>query len=81
MTVFTSYKKKGTNEYHLFEGKMNADRNSCSVPAKSICRKMDNSEKDGHLFACVSEAAARRKSAEHGRAVCGTCVSHLYETY
>ncbi len=81
MTVFTCYKKKDTDEYHIFEGKMNADRESCSVPAKSICRKMDNSEKDGRLFACVNEVKARLKSAEHGRPVCGTCVSHLYTSY
>lgn len=42
---------------------------------------MDNTESKGNLFTCATEQEARGKIAEIGRKVCGTCVSHLYESY
>lgn len=37
--------------------------------------------KSNSYFACLTEDSARKSIAEIGRGVCGTCVSHLYETY
>jgi len=81
MKVFTCYKKSDTDEYHLFEGNLDPVARTCTVPSKSICKKMNKSEKSDVHFACQKEADARLQSAKHGRAVCGTCVSHLYASY
>lgn len=35
---------------------------------------------DDYAFTCKDEVEARKKCAELGRKVCGTCVSHLYKT-
>ncbi len=53
----------------------------CNSSLKSICKKMDNSENKGNRFTCATEQEAREKIAAIGRRVCGTCVSHLYESY
>lgn len=68
-----------TEEKHLFEGKMVAV-NKCSANAKSICKKINEGE-GRYVFTCLSEQDARKKCAEIGRSVCGTCVSHLYTSY
>ena len=41
---------------------------------------MKKSESEKNIFMCYNENEARTKCAEIGRAVCGTCVSHLYST-
>ncbi|WP_321516445.1 hypothetical protein [Marinifilum fragile] len=75
-------KKKDTNEYHIFEGEMYppGGEYKCSSGRKSICEKMLKSESERNIFACKDEKEARKLCAEHGRKVCGTCVSHLYKT-
>ena len=78
--VYCLKKKEGTEEFHLFECEK-TDK-SCQCPAKSICGKMKKSDaENSNEFSCQSESSARIKSAAIGREVCGTCVSHLYETY
>lgn len=42
---------------------------------------MDKSENKGNIFTCTTEQEAREKMAAIGRKVCGTYVSHLYESY
>ena len=79
MDAYTLKKKKDTNELHLFEGTMTKD--GCTSSQKSICNKMDKSESAGNKFTCYTEDEARKKCAEIGRAVCGICISHLYNTY
>ncbi len=79
-TVFTLKKKKTTGELHLFRANQNPDR-SCNPEKKSICKKMDVSDKEKNIFTCASEKDARIKCANIGRSVCGICVSSLYETY
>jgi hypothetical protein len=80
MKVYTLKKKPETEEYHLFEGEMTSlDR--CSVDNLSICEKMERTENRESIFACQNENSARTKCASIGRNVCGTCVSHLYETF
>ncbi|WP_202424606.1 hypothetical protein [Duganella levis] len=82
MLVYTLLEKENTEELHLFEGEMlNTNPETCNVPAKSICRKMNKSESSDTKFACQDEVAARKACASRGRIVCGTCVSHLYTDY
>jgi hypothetical protein len=78
--VYTLKQKKGTDEFHLFKGKMTAV-DKCTSEASSICNKMSGNESVGNRFTCESEDSARLKCAEIGRQVCGTCVSSLYTTY
>lgn len=78
--VYTLKKKKDTEELHLFEAAMNLD-NSCSPEYNSICKKMNKNESSANIFTCQTENNARIECAKIGRLVCGTCVSHLYETY
>lgn len=81
--VYTLLRKKGTGELHLFEGRITQTDPSirCSVSQYSICEGMNRDEKESQKFGCKTEDVARRRTAEIGREVCGTCVSHLYETY
>jgi hypothetical protein len=83
MPVYTLYKKNNTGEMHLFKGEITdpPPKLACSVSEKSICKKMDRSEKASTEFACQDEDAARKACANKGRIVCGTCVSHLYADY
>ncbi len=79
MDVYTLKIKKNTTEYHLFRG--NPVVGGCTTDQKSICKEMDKNESSSDLFKCMDEDSARIKCAQIGRRVCGTCVSHLYETY
>lgn len=79
--VYTLKKKKDTEELHLFEAEMNTAGTECTPKEKSVCREMDKSESSSNKFTCEDEKTARIKCAEIGRAVCGTCVSHLYATF
>jgi len=79
MDAYTLKKRKDTKELHLFKGKMTEE--GCTSKNKSICQKMDKKESSGNIFSCKTEDEARTACAEQGRAVCGPCVSHLYETY
>lgn len=78
--VYTLKKHPDSGECHLFEGEMLAS-GGCSNLPKSICKKMNSVNPVHNIFACEDEAGARKKSAEAGRKVCGTCVSHLYTSY
>lgn len=77
--VYCLKQKGNTNEYHLFE--CTPTKDSCSCPTKSICGKMNKSESKQNKFTCKSIDVARKKCAEIGYTVCGTCASHLYKTY
>jgi hypothetical protein len=79
MIAYTLKKKKGSGEFHLFEGKMTAE--GCTSKQLSACGKMDKSESAGNEFSCEDEDNARKKCAKIGRAVCNECVSHFYTTY
>jgi hypothetical protein len=79
MDAYTLKKKKNTEEYHLFQGKMTKE--GCTSNQVSICEKMDKSESAGNIFACEEENSARKKCSRIGKAVCNICVSHLYTTY
>ncbi|RRB88985.1 hypothetical protein EIA20_23025 [Escherichia coli] len=83
MQAYTLKEHKDSGELHLFEGSMTKDSSprKCNSSLKSICKKMDNTESKGNLFTCATEQEAREKIAGIGRKVCGTCVSHLYESY
>ncbi len=83
MNAYTLKKHKETGEMHLFKGRMPADnpKYKCTSNSDSICEGMSNNDKLMNKFSCEDEPSARRKCAEIGRKVCGTCVSHLYETY
>jgi hypothetical protein len=79
MEAYTLKKKKGIEEYHLFEGKMTAE--GCTSKQFSVCGKMDKAESSGNEFSCEEEDSARKKCAKIGRAVCVACVSHFYSAY
>jgi ABC-type metal ion transport system substrate-binding protein len=79
MEAYTLKKKKDTEEYHLFEGKMTEE--GCTSKQVSVCEKMDKSETAGNIFACEAENSARKKCAKIGKAVCSVCVSHFYTKY
>jgi hypothetical protein len=79
--VYCLKEKKTSGECHLFECEMNPD-GLCNCNEKSICKKMEGTERIGeNIFSCKSDIITRTKVAEIGRRVCGTCISHLYETY
>lgn len=78
--VYSIRKKKDTEEYHIFECEP-ATEKTCRCNSKSICNKMDKSEAEKTIYSCLSENETRLRAAEIGRPVCGTCVSHVYESY
>lgn len=79
-TVYSFRKRENTQEIHIFLA--DTTPNGCVSRQNSICRKAPKASTDVVANgACLSESAARLKAAEIGRKVCGTCVSHLYETY
>ena len=78
---YSYFELESTSEIHIFEGEFTfASR--CNGKYLSICekisRKGDNSKQ---ITICLNEDEARKKAASIGRAVCGTCISHLYESY
>ena len=79
MIAYTLKKKKGAEEYHLFEGRMTEE--GCTSKQLSLCGKMDKSESAGNIFSCEEEDSARKKCAKTGRAVCVDSVSHFYTSY
>lgn len=83
MKAYTLKEHKDSGELHLFEGDMNPEGSEykCNSGSKSICKKMNKSDNKGNRFACATAQEAREKIAKIGRKVCGTCVSHLYESY
>lgn len=73
--------KSETDETHIFEGDFNKE-GGCGAVKSSVCKKATTA--DGIWIdqaVCLTDAQARNKAAQIGRAVCGTCVSHLYTTY
>lgn len=83
MKAYTLKEHKDSEEIHLFEGNMlpNDPNHKCDSNLKSICKKMGKSDSKGNRFTCATEQEARIEIAKIGRKVCGTCVSHLYESY
>ncbi|AST67243.1 hypothetical protein BFG07_00085 [Kosakonia cowanii] len=83
MKSYTLKEHKDSGELHLFEGDMlpNDPEYKCNSDSKSICKKMNTEDNKGNRFACATAQEAREKTAQIGRKVCGTCVSHLYESY
>ncbi|WP_183058830.1 hypothetical protein [Salmonella enterica] len=83
MKAYTLKEDKDSGELHLFEGDMNPEGSEykCKSGSKSICKKMSKSDNKGNRFSCATEQEARTEIAKIGRKVCGTCVSHLYESY
>lgn len=79
MLFYSLVKRKDTEELHLFISRITSD--GCIAEHQSMCKKMKFSEKGGVVFSCRDEDEARRKCAELGRRVCGTCISKLYKTY
>lgn len=82
-TIYSFAKRNETEEIHIFQGQTKpAPAKDCTANQNSICRKASRSNTAWVASAgCLSEQVARQKAAELGRKVCGTCVSHLYETY
>lgn len=79
--VYTLRKRNSTSEIHIFLADSQTNGN-CVSRINAICRKASKAETTiVEKATCLSEQQARAKSAEIGRKVCGTCVSHLYETY
>lgn len=83
MKAYTLKEHKDSGELHLFEGDMNPEGSEykCNSGSKSICKKMIKPDNKGNRFSCATEQVARVAIAKIGREVCGTCVSHLYESY
>jgi hypothetical protein len=79
MKAYTLKKKKGSEEYHLFEGKMTDE--GCTSQQVSVCGKMDKSESGGNEFACEEEDSARKKCAKIGKKMCVNCISIFYTSY
>lgn len=79
MKAYTLKKKANTDELHLFEGDF--IQPPCTSYPKSICKKMQKSDSEKNIFTCLDEEKARESCSRIGRQVCGTCVSHLYESY
>jgi len=79
MDAYTLKKKKGTEEYHLFKGRMTEE--GCTSDQVSLCGKMDKSDTGGNIFACEEEDSARKKCAKTGRNVCSECISRFYTIY
>lgn len=78
--AYTLKKKKDTKELHIFKGDFTEGK-KCNSEASSICNKMIKSESAGNKVACKNASEMRLECAQIGRAVCGSCVSHLYATY
>lgn len=78
--VYSLKMKKDTKEFHLFRAIPSED-NGCIPENYSICKEMVRTDSSGNMFTCKQENEARIECAKIGRKVCGTCVSHLYETY
>lgn len=92
MSVYTFKRRRDTNEIHIFEGEYADNGVNCTVPRLSICRGMNQTDGESlrtytiedqtQIFcSCNEEDVARLNAAKIGREVCGTCVSHLYESY
>lgn len=79
MIAYTLKKKKGAEEYHLFDGRMTSE--GCTSKQVSVCGKMQKEESAGNEFSCEEEDSARKKCAKIGKKVCVDCISHFYTTY
>jgi len=78
--VYTLKKKKNSEELHIFKASPSID-NNCAPEKESICKKMDKSDSSENIFSCQDDNYTRNQCAKIGRQICGTCISHLYETY
>ncbi|NOR45261.1 MAG: hypothetical protein GQ534_06700 [Candidatus Delongbacteria bacterium] len=78
-TVYILQKFKDSQEFHLFEGKIDDENNICSSKTgKSICGKVKLDANAKCEFVCEDEDHSRYKCYLLEKKVCGTCVSHLY---
>ncbi|EDP94426.1 hypothetical protein U8527_11130 [Kordia algicida OT-1] len=75
--VYILRESKETGELHLFLAN-STEKNECKSQHKSICGQMNIEDKSRTIFSCQPEDRARTQCAKIGRAVCTTCVSHLY---
>lgn len=81
MITFSIRKLEETGEHHIFEGKLTKkDPLECMSSKSSICNKVQRDDTKHIGKSCLAEDVARHAAAVLGRAVCGTCVSHLYAT-
>lgn len=78
--LFTLKKREVTEELHLFRSELGPE-GQCQTESESICKRMEYDEAISNIFICKDESFARKKCAEKGREVCGTCVSTLYADY
>ncbi|AXG70838.1 hypothetical protein KORDIASMS9_03085 [Kordia sp. SMS9] len=79
-TQLYTLKENSTGQLHVFKSKKD-DAGECFTETMSVCGKMRYNQTIKHHFACQTETFTRKKLAEIGRSVCGTCVSHLYGDY
>lgn len=82
MDAYSLKQHKDTGELHLFKGKFTPEdpKFKCNTAQMSECREMNRNDSAANRFTCETEDQARKKIAEIGRPVCGTCVSTLYTT-
>jgi len=81
--AYTFKTKNDTHEIHIHEGDFTDSPTRCNSNEKSICKESDKATSTNNIpfGICLNEDEARKRAAEIGRGVCGTCVSHLYTTY
>jgi hypothetical protein len=79
MDAYTLKRRKGTNEMHLFKGRMTEE--GCTSGQISVCGLMNRDDSAENVFACEEEQSARKKCAGEGRSVCSRCVSTMYTSY
>ena len=73
-----SLKQNEIGEWHIFPAKR-SERGCVLLSETSICGHMHKDEKVVD-HTCLTDEDMRKLCYEKGRGVCGTCVSHLYET-
>lgn len=79
-TAYSFEIRKNSDEIHIFQGTYNVAKVTYRSSLTSICEKKVTRRSDLIEDAqCLNESEARYKAAFLGRAVCGTCVSHLYK--
>lgn len=77
--LYTLRLSNKNEEYHIF---ISEQEEKCMVETISICNKLTyDGSKTFNKYSCKTEDEMRNIVCKIGRKVCGTCVSHLYETY
>lgn len=79
--AYSFHKFEDSGETHIFEGTFTGE-DTCNISYVSICKKVDKRvDEVVKVKSCLNEQQARIRAANIGRKTCGTCVSHLYDTY